>query len=113
MPAAPLGWYPRRGEVYIVELDKPRPAVVLSVDPLNKFALDVCLIALTTIEHKKFSMRVPIRRGDGNLNFDCWAKCDQVTTLEKSFLRYPAIGSLPPRTLSRIEQQVKICLGLI
>jgi mRNA-degrading endonuclease toxin of MazEF toxin-antitoxin module len=112
MPTSPA-WHPKRGEVYLVQLDKPRPAVVLSVDALNKFALDVCVVALTTVERRKFSMRVPIRKGEGNLNFDCWAKCDQVTTIEKAFLKYPPIGALPAATLRRIEDQVSICLGLI
>jgi hypothetical protein len=35
MAAAPAGWYPKRGEVYIVHLDKPHPAIVLSIDPIN------------------------------------------------------------------------------
>jgi len=112
MATIPTGWYPRRGEVYIVQLDKPRPALVLSVDALNKFALDVCVVALTTVEHKKFSVRVAILKGDGNLNFNCWAKSDQVTTLEKNLLRYPAIGLLSAATLNKIEEQVRICLGL-
>ena len=111
MVAAPSGWFPKRGEIYIVQLDKPRPALILSVDPINRFALDVCVVALTTAEHRKFSMRVPIKKGDGNLNFDCWAKCDQVTTLEKALLRYPAIGTLSAQSLKRIEEQAKICLG--
>ena len=95
-----------------MQLDKPRPAVVLSVDPINKFALDVCVVGLTTVEHKKFSMRVHIRKGDGNTSSDCWAKCDQTTTLEKNLLRYPAMGTLSAVSLGRIEEQVKICLGL-
>ena len=113
MAAPPAGLYPRRGEVYIVQLDKPRPAIILSVDPINKFALDVCVVGITTVERKKFSMRVPIKKGDANLDFDCWAKCDQTTTLEKSLLRYPAIGSLSASTFRRIEEQVKICLGFV
>ncbi len=112
MPAPP-GWYPKRGEVYLVQLDKPRPAIVLSVDPLNKFALDVCMVAVTTVEHKNFSVRVPIKKGDANLNFNCWAKCDQVTTLEKSLLKYPPIGILSISALSRIEEQLRVTLGLI
>ncbi|HXN50864.1 MAG TPA: type II toxin-antitoxin system PemK/MazF family toxin [Candidatus Acidoferrum sp.] len=112
MPA-PLGWYPKRGEVYLVQLDKPRPAVVLSVDAINKFALDVCVVGITSVEHKKFSMRVPIKKGEGNLNFDCWAKCEQVTTLEKSLLKYPPLGALSTATLRQIEDQVRVCLGLI
>jgi len=112
MPAPP-GWYPKRGEVYLVQLDKPRPAIVVSVDPLNKFALDVCMVAVTTVEHKNFSVRVPIKKGDANLNFNCWAKCDQVTTLEKSLLKYPPIGILSISALSRIEEQLRVTLGLI
>jgi mRNA-degrading endonuclease toxin of MazEF toxin-antitoxin module len=107
------GWYPKRGEVYIVQLDKPRPAMVLSVDQINKHALDVCVVGITTVERKSFSMRVLIKKGEANLNFDCWAKCDQVTSLEKTFLRYPAIGVLPAATFARIEEQVRICLGLV
>jgi mRNA-degrading endonuclease toxin of MazEF toxin-antitoxin module len=113
MATAPPGWYPKRGEVYVVQLDKPRPAIVLSIDPINKFALDVCVVGITTVERKTFSMRVPIKKGEANLDFHCWAKCDQVTTLEKSLLRYPAIGVLSGGTLARIEEQVRICLGFV
>ena len=110
---SPPGWYPRRGEVYLVDLDKKRPAVVLSVDALNKHALDVCVVPITTVKHGKFSMRVPLKAGDGGLDFDCWAKCDQVTTLEKSFLQYPPLGTLSISSLDRVQEQVKFALGLL
>jgi mRNA-degrading endonuclease toxin of MazEF toxin-antitoxin module len=113
MAAPPAGWYPKRGEVYIVRLDKPRPAIVLSIDPINKFALDVCVVGITTVERKTFSMRVAIKKGDANLDFNCWAKCDQVTTLEKTLLRYPPIGALSGQVFARIEEQVRICLGFL
>jgi mRNA-degrading endonuclease toxin of MazEF toxin-antitoxin module len=112
MVAVPFAPYPKRGEVYIVQLDKPRPAIVLSVDQLNKFAFDVCVVGITTVKHGKFSTRVPISKGEENLKFDCWAKCDQVTTIEKALLQYPAIGRLSRDTLSVIEEQVRVCLGL-
>ena len=105
--------YPRRGDVHLVELDKPRPAIILSVDPLNRHALDVCVVPITTKEHARFSMRVFLEAGDGGLDYDSWAKCDQVMTLEKSLIRYPATGSLSSTTLKRIEEQVKISLGLL
>ena len=111
MPHSPT--YPQRGEVYLVSLGtKRRPAVILSVDALNRHALDVCVVGLTTVEHAKFSMRVPIRAGDGGLMADCWAKCDQVTTLEKTLLQYPAIGRLSAATFSKVQEQVRIALGL-
>lgn len=105
--------YPRRGDVHFVELDKPRPALILSVDQLNRHALDVCVVPITTKEHAKFSMRVFIAAGDGGLTYDSWAKCDQVMTLEKSLIRYPATGTLSSATLNRIEEQVKTSLGLL
>jgi mRNA-degrading endonuclease toxin of MazEF toxin-antitoxin module len=105
--------YPRRGDVHLVDLDKPRPAIILSVDQLNRYALDVCVVPITTKEHARFSMRVFIAAGDGGLDYDSWAKCDQMMTLEKNLVRYPAAGALAPATLHRIEEQVRISLGLI
>ena len=58
-------------------------------------------------------MRVPLKAKDGGLSFDCWAKCDQVTTLEKGLLSYPALGILSLQTMGKIEEQVKIALGLL
>ena len=113
MSRAPHGWYPKRGEVYLVDLDKPRPAVVLSVDALNRHALDVCLVPFTTAQHAAFSMRVLVKRGDGGLDYNCWAKCDQVSTLEKDYLRYPALGVLSDASFGAIQEQVKIALGLV
>lgn len=110
--APPAGWYPRRGEVYVVLLDKPRPAIILSVDALNQAALDVCIVAITSSQRGQFRLRVPIRAGEFGMNRDCWAKCDQVTTLEKRLIKYPAIGAVDRNALEKIEQAVKISLGL-
>jgi mRNA-degrading endonuclease toxin of MazEF toxin-antitoxin module len=108
-----LGWFPKRGEVYLVQLDKPRPAIILSVDQLNRHALDVCVVGITAKQHPKFSLRLPLKAQEGGLDFDCWAKCDQVTTVEKTLLRYPALGALSATTMARIEEQVRIALGLL
>lgn len=102
---------PKRGDVYLVDLDKPRPAVILSVDQLNRHALDVCIVPVTSIEHAAFSMRVLLKKGDGGLHSNCWAKCDQVTTIEKTYLQ-KQIGRLSTQSLQNIETQVKIALGL-
>ena len=99
--------------MYLVDLDKALPAIILSVDELNRHAQDVCVVPITTKVHAVFSMRVPIKKGDGGLDFDCWAKCDQVTTLEKSLLRKQPISKLLQQTLQKIEEQVKVALGLV
>jgi len=93
-----IGLVSQRGEVYIRYWINLVPQSC-SPSTHNKFALDVCVIGITTVERKTFSMRVSIKRGDANLDFNCWAKCDQVTTLEKALLRYPPIGVLSQKRL--------------
>jgi mRNA interferase MazF len=109
----PSGWFPRRGEVYLVQLDKQRPALVISTDALNRHALDVCVVPMTTVERPKFSLRVEIGPDDGGLKRNSWAKCDQVTTLEKSLLIYPPLGRLEDKTLKQIERGIRLALQLL
>ena len=112
MPSA-SSTFPRRGEIYLASLDKDRPVLILSVDSLNRYALDVCVVPITSVQRSQFSMRVPLAKGEGGLNINCWAKCDQVATLEKTFLHAKPFGTLPPSKLQQIENQVKLALGLI
>lgn len=105
--------YPKRGEIYLANLDKPRPAIILSVDQLNRHALDVCVVPITTKQHVRFVLRVPLKKGDGGLDADCWAKCDQVTMLEKVSLRPRPLGALSAAKLQEVERQVKFALGLL
>ena len=100
-------------QFYLAQLDKLRPVIILSVDALNKFALDVCVVPVTAKQHAQFSMRVPLKAKDGGLQHDGWAKCDQITTLEKSLLRPTAMGMLPEEKFNQIQEQVKVCLGLL
>ena len=108
----PSGWFPRRGKVYLVRLDKDRPALVISADALNRYALDVCVVPMTTVEGAKFSLRVQIKPGEAGLSRASWAKCNQVTTLEKNLLLYPPLGRLTDATLTTIEQGIKLTLQL-
>ena len=84
--------------------------MVISADALNRHALDVCVVPITTAEYKRFSLRVPIRAGEGGLPWASWAKCDQVTTVERTVLLYPPSGRLSSITLGKIEQAVKLAL---
>jgi len=53
-----------------------------------------------------------LRPGEGGLDRASWAKCDQVTALEKNLVRYPPLGRLSDATLSRIEDAIKTALEL-
>jgi mRNA interferase MazF len=109
---APAGWFPQRGEVCVVRVDKARPALVISSDALNRRALDVCVVPITSVQHRAFSIRVALPPGEGGLDRASWGKCDQVTTLPKSMIRYPPLGRLSDATLTRIESAIKSALQL-
>src|SRR5436305_3275486 len=109
----PYGWYPKRGEVYLFALDKERPAVVVSTDALNRFSLDICIVPISKVEHKQFSLRPKLKSGEGGLNYDSWVKCDQVTTVEKSLAVYPALGVLTRESLEKIQEAISVALELI
>jgi len=109
----PNAWFPKRGEVYLVKLDKQRPAIIMSTNALNCHALDVYVLLMTTVEHPEFSLRVRVERSEGGLSRDSWAKCDQVTTLEKTLLVYPPLGKLTDHALRRVEHGIKLALELL
>jgi mRNA-degrading endonuclease toxin of MazEF toxin-antitoxin module len=108
----PTGWYPRRGDVCLFDLDKERPALVVSTDALNRFSLDVCVVPISKVEHKQFSLRPKLKAGDGGLDYDSWAKCDQVTTIPKDDAVYPGLGFLTRESLDKVEKAIRTALEL-
>ncbi len=112
MTHAPAEWFPRRGEVYIAEMDKPRPVVVVSSDSLNSFSFDVCVVPMTRVRRQVYSIRPRIPAGQGGLRTESWAKCDQVTTLERIDLHYPPLGSLSTESMATIADKIRAALEL-
>jgi mRNA-degrading endonuclease toxin of MazEF toxin-antitoxin module len=98
--------------VCLFSLDKERPAVIVSTDELNRFSRDVCVVPISKVEHKQFSLRPKLKAGEGGLDHDSWAKCDQVTTLEKVSAVYPSLGHLKPDLLASVEKAMRIALDL-
>ena len=80
----PPRWHARRGEVCLIDLDKERPALVISSDSLNAHSLDVCIVPISSAEHKSFSLRPKLMAGEAGLKYDSWVKCDQPTSVEKN-----------------------------
>jgi mRNA-degrading endonuclease toxin of MazEF toxin-antitoxin module len=108
----PSGWYPRRGEVCLIDLDKERPALVISGDSLNAHSIDVCILPISTAEHRAFSLRPKLNAGEAGLKHDSWVKCDQPTTVEKDLVVYPPLGTLSSASMRKIEIAVKTSLDL-
>src|SRR4030066_294011 len=83
--------YPKRGEVYLVTLPskpkdmKNRPALVVSLDIRNKLANDIIVVPLSTTL-RPAPTHVLLPEGEGGLSKASMAKCEQVTTIDKSLL---------------------------
>lgn len=100
---------PERGEIYLVQLPsqpedhKSRPALIVSMNTRNRLANDVIVIPLSSIL-RDAPTHVFVPKGEGGLHQDSMAKCEQITTLHKSFLiRGPFAGKVRDKTLKAIE----------
>jgi mRNA interferase MazF len=105
----------KRGEVYLTALPnqaKPRPAIILTVDWLGAYALDVTVIPVTSVARVNFPVRVGLSAGEGGLKTKSWAKCDQVTTIPKDLLMGRPFGRVSTDRMGAIEDGVRLALGL-
>lgn len=109
---------PRRGEIYLVNLPgKPsdtrnRPALIVSMDVRNRLAEDVIVVPLSTTL-RPAPTHVEIPAGEGGLKELSMAKCEQITTLDKSFLtRGPFAGTIQPSLMQEIEKAIQRAIGI-
>ncbi len=111
--------YPRRGEIYLVRLPgdpadrKARPALVVSLDVRNRLAHDVIVVPLsTTLRPSPTHVELPA--GEGGLDHTSMAKCEQITTLDKSFLlRGPFAWTISPPKMQEVEKAIQRAIGIL
>jgi mRNA interferase MazF len=111
--------YPGRGEIYLVRLPsqpkatKPRPALVVSLDVRNRLANDVIVVPLSTTLRTS-PTHVELSEGEGGLDQTSMAKCEQITTLDKSFLiRGPFSGTISPMRMTEVERAIQRAIGIV
>ena len=111
--------FPRRGEIYLVKLPghpsdtKDRPALVVSLDVRNRLGNDVIVVPLSnTLRPAPTHVELPA--GEGGLKETSMAKCEQMTTLDKSFLiRGPFAGTISPSLMQEIEKAIQRAIGIV
>lgn len=111
--------FPRRGEIYLVRLPghpsdiKDRPALVVSLDVRNRLANDVIVVPLSTTL-RLAPTHVELPAGEGGLKETSMAKCEQVTTLDKSFLiRGPFAGTINTSLMREVEKAIQRAIGIV
>lgn len=109
--------YPKRGEIYLVNLPskpldiKNRPALVVSLDVRNKLADDIIVVPLST-NLRPVPTHILLQEGEGGLSNSSMAKCEQVTTIDKSLLiRGPFAGKISDENMKKIEKAIIIAIG--
>jgi mRNA interferase MazF len=111
--------YPRRGEIYLVKLPghpsdpKNRPALVVSIDVRNRMANDVIVVPISTnLRYAPTHVKLPA--GEGGLKSDSMVKCEQITTLDKTFLiRGPFAGTISPSLMTEVEHAIQNAVGIV
>ena len=111
--------YPRRGEIYLVKLPgqpkdhKPRPALIVSLDVRNRLANDVVVVPIsTTLRPSPTHVELP--KGQGGLDRTSMAKCEQITTLDKSFLiRGPFSQTISLTKMTEVEKAIQRAVGIV
>lgn len=99
---------PRRSELWLAELDKTRPVVVLTRDPLGRH-LRAVIVGPVTSTVRGLSTEVELEPADGAL-VPSVVNLDNLQLLERSRL-VRRIGRVRASTMQRICEAVSIAVG--
>lgn len=110
---------PRRGEVWLVNLDPiegheqggRRPGLVLSVDLFNSGPAELVVLLPISSKAKGIPFHVVIDPPEGGLKQRSYIKCEDIRSVSRGRLtrRY---GHVSAQTLAQIEDRVQTLLGL-
>ena len=114
--------YPKRGEIYFVDLNPTkgreqagsRPVLVLSIDTINSRPLVITVVVGTKGENVKrdYPTNVRVSASESGLLLETVFLAFQVRSIDAS--RFPArsAGQLSKEKLEEVEDAIRYCLGL-
>jgi mRNA interferase MazF len=113
--------FPHRGEIYLVsfdptvghEIQKTRPAVVIQNDVSNQYSPITIVAAIgSQFSEPPFPREVVIEPADSGLPKRSAVIVNQIRSVDRLRLQ-EKIGRLPRRDMERVDEAIKISLGLI
>jgi len=111
--------YPRQGEIYLVSAlkligdTKKRPVVIVSIDARNQLSNTVLIVPFTSdLTSSEIPTRILVRSGEGGLNVDSLASCDNILAIRKIYLERGPYGQISPESLEQIHQGIQIAIGI-
>lgn len=110
---------PRRGEVWLVDLNPARgheqagkrPALVISVDLFNSGPAGLVVILPVTTKDKKIPLHVKISPPEGGVKVTSFVKCEDIRSVSTERL-LAQLGEVSQDTIAAVEDRVRILLGL-
>ena len=111
--------YPERGEIYLVcldptigsEINKTRPALIISNDINNQVAETVTVIPITSSTETVYPFETLLYSQESGLSQNSKAKCNQIRTIDKKRL-LKSIGKVSIKKLKEVEDSLLIHLGM-
>jgi mRNA interferase MazF len=110
---------PRRGEVWLANLDPPfgheqagrRPVLVVSVDAFNSGRSGLAVVLPITSRVRPLPLHVPVSPPEGGLRLPSAILCDAVRSIDQRRL-IDCWGSVSPATLALTEGCLRHLLGV-
>jgi mRNA interferase MazF len=112
---------PKRGEVYLVNFDptvgaeikKTRPALIIQNDIGNQYSPITIVAAITSkFDEKLYPTEVFISPPEGGMRVPSIVALNQIRSVDRKRLTQ-RLGALKPETMERVDQALKISVGLL
>lgn len=108
-----------RAEVWLVDFGEPtgreqgyrRPAVVISVDRLNRSGAELAVVVPVTSARRGLPSHIEIEPGQSGLDHTSYAKCEDIKSVSTRRLIH-RLGVLPDDCIRQIERALRLILGL-
>lgn len=101
-----------RGYLYYVQLDKRRPALVVSPNIRNERASDALIVPCSSVLSEA-PTHVWLRRGEGGVSVTSVLKCEQITNLHQAEIDPEPRGrALSPARMREVERAILRAIGV-
>ena len=110
----------KRGDIILVDLEpvkgseqgKVRPCLIIQNDIGNIKSPTTIVVAITSKTQKQFPFTTLITKADSNLKNDSLVLCNQIRTISTKERTLSRIGKLNSKAMKRVDEALKISLGI-
>ena len=111
----------KRGDILLIDLEpvkgseqgRVRPCLIVQSDLFNKYSPTTIIVPITThLPDKNYPQTIIIDRKDSGLDKNSAFLCNQVRTISTKERMISRIGKLNSKAIQRVDDALKISLGL-